>query len=65
MAKIEATNPALIPENVGDSSTQVTFDGNIYIKSYTLTHTRRRRPFWVVDLYAVRNTMRVAEPDEP
>ena len=65
MAKITSPNPAFVAGHKGSSSVQVKLDGSIILKSYTLTHTQKRRPFWVVDLYAIRNTMNVAEPQDP
>jgi hypothetical protein len=65
MAKITSPNPDLIAGSTISSSIQVTRSGNVILKPKTLTYQHKRRPFWVVDLYAVRSTMQVAEPDEP
>lgn len=65
MAKITAPNPALVDSQPNSATVQVRLNGDVYMTAKTLTFSRRRRPFWVVDLYAIRNTMKVAEPKQP
>ena len=64
MAKITISDPALIGDQPNSSNIKVQPNGDVIMHPRTLTYTRKRRPFWVVDLYAIRGTMRVAEPDD-
>lgn len=64
MATITAPNPDAIAGTTSNSTITVTKRGSVYLKQRTLVYTRKRRPYWVIDLYAINNTMRILPEDD-